>query len=73
MVAGVGYYYESFNTKDGGRAVIKAIIDHDKNIEEYKQKNQYLFNQLSIYNKNNIDRHVEPLFSLFEEKQAVYA
>ena len=71
MLAHVGYYYEPFNTKDGGRAVIKAITEHDKNFDSYKEKNQYLFNQLSIYNQGNINKHVESLFSLFEQSQLV--
>ncbi|MFM2343908.1 MAG: hypothetical protein RLZZ210_516 [Pseudomonadota bacterium] len=73
MLAHVGYYYEPFNTKDGARAIIQAITNHDANFEEYKERNKYLFNQLSIYNKDNINRHVEPLFSLFEKNQLAYA
>jgi len=66
MLRDVGYYYESFNTKDGARAVIDAITNHDKNFENYKQKTKYLFEHLSIYNKSNIDYHIQALFSLFE-------
>ncbi len=65
MLQGVGYYYQSFNTKDGARALINAINDHDKNFESYLERNKHLFNELSIKNQRNINHHVDNLFALF--------
>jgi Protein of unknown function (DUF2827) len=72
MLRGVGYYYESFNTKDGARAVIDAIQNHDAHFDDYQMNNKRLFQQLSIHNPHNVGQHVDQLFALFN-KQNTYA
>lgn len=34
----IGYYYKDYNTQDGGKALTKALLSHDSNLEEYKKK-----------------------------------
>jgi Protein of unknown function (DUF2827) len=52
-----GYYYPSFEPELGGRAVVEAFENHDKNHVEYREKGVALAAKLSPTARHNIDLH----------------
>lgn len=60
-----GYYYESFDARDGARALVEAMTHHDKRFAEYNQQCQRLLKRIDISNPDNIRRHDELLYGLF--------
>jgi Protein of unknown function (DUF2827) len=68
MLKSVGYYYEPFNTKDGARALIDAVQNHDKNFDAHVAANKNLFSQLSTKNPHSINMYVDGLFALFAKQ-----
>ena len=43
FLADYGYYYESFDAESGGKALIDALENHDRNLDAYRVQNQKLF------------------------------
>lgn len=58
-----GYYYEGFNVEEGSNQLLFALEHHDKNLEEYKDKNKKVIDRylptneksIEIYNKMIMD------------------
>jgi len=40
MCRDVGYYYEGFNVKEGARMLDKILLEHDKDIDGYNERNK---------------------------------
>ena len=54
MCKDLGYYYEGSSTVDGANQLNWILENHDKNIEEYKEKNKKVLDRYSINNPNII-------------------
>jgi hypothetical protein len=59
-----GYYYPIFEPEEGGKAVVDAFENHDKNLKAYKAKAAKLIASLSPVAKHNIDLHEELLWAI---------
>jgi hypothetical protein len=62
-----GYYYEGFNVDDGAKQLIYAITEHDKNIEEYKEKNKKVLNRYLPTNPKSIKTYDKMIDDLFKK------
>lgn len=54
MCKDLGYYYEGSSTVDGANQLNWILENHDKNIEEYKERNKKVLDRYSINNSNLI-------------------
>lgn len=62
----VGYYYEGFDVEDGVRALERAIFEHDKNLETYRENANAFLATVDPASEQVIaeyDREVRRLFS----------
>ena len=59
-----GYYYPIFEPEEGGKAVVRAFENHDKNLDAYRAKAAELIASLSPVAKHNIDLHEKLLWEI---------
>jgi len=52
LIKDMGYYYNEFDIAEGKDKLEYAILNHDKNIEEYEEKNKKL---LFNFSSDNLD------------------
>jgi hypothetical protein len=60
-----GYYYEGFDATAGAAALGQALLNHDAQLDDYQQRNQCLFDRLSIHHADNIAGYEHGLDVLF--------
>jgi hypothetical protein len=66
LVKDLGYYYEDGDTIQGAKQLDYILTEHDKNIEEYDERNDKVLQRYHIYNKDIIetyDRLIEGLWN----------
>lgn len=61
----VGYYYPEFDPVQGGQILINALLNHEKNIEQYKTKVNTLLWRFSIDNPVVQSAHFDLIQSLY--------
>lgn len=52
-----GYYYEDFDAEAGGRALVRAMKEHDASLDQYRATNSRLFKRLDPKSPGNIRLH----------------
>lgn len=52
-----GYYYESFDAESGGVALLRALRDHDRDLDAYRARHRALFEFLDPTNPRTIAAH----------------
>jgi hypothetical protein len=65
MIKDGGYYYEGFNITKGAEQLKIALQDHDKNIEEYIEKNKPILNRYTSTNPELVDTYKKLIDNLF--------
>jgi hypothetical protein len=65
MVKDLGYYYEGSNTIDGSEKLNWILNNHDKNIEEYNQKNKKVLDRYDIENPEMIEIYDKLIYNVF--------
>lgn len=70
-----GYYYKEFEPEDGGRVMVEALKNHDKNLEKYKANNEKLFAKVNPTSPENVQIHEDLLLNTkrstsFDKKSA---
>jgi len=55
MIKESGYYYNEFDVKQGKKQLLKALTEHDNNIEEYNERSQKTLNRFLPTNEQSID------------------
>lgn len=58
-----GYYYEDFDAEDGARALLRAIKEHDRSLDQYAARNAPLFAQLDPRSPDIIRLHEKLMFA----------
>ena len=61
---GAGYYYDLFDINEGAKAIEDAILNQDKNIEEYMQKSSDVLTKYSIKNELVKDQYKKLIDSI---------
>jgi hypothetical protein len=59
----VGYFYPDFDADAGADALIRAITEHDENIEEYEEKSKKFIWKHSVDNPNNYTAYESEIYS----------
>jgi hypothetical protein len=65
MLRDFGYHYPDFDCREGGRALLRAFAEHDRQLPLYREKARDLFRRLDVANPDNIDAYTRELLSLF--------
>ena len=65
MCKDLGYYYEGSDTFGGGQMLNHILENHDKNLEEYNQKNKKVLDRYNIENPNLIEIYDKLIYNLF--------
>ena len=62
-----GYYYPDFDSQEGGKALVNAFAQHDRNLEAYRAKSKELLSRLDIAHPENIETYTRELDLLFAD------
>ena len=68
MCKELGYYYEGSNIKEGSNKLNWILANHDKNINEYKDRNNDILYRYYIDNPIIIDSYNNLINNLFNNK-----
>jgi hypothetical protein len=68
MLANAGYYYPDFDPVRGGRVLVDALINHSKNLHEYKKNAAQTLWRFSIDNPDVQAIYAELLMILFDSR-----
>lgn len=71
----LGYYYEGSSTKDGSTVLNWVLENHDKNLENYEQRNLQVLYRYYVGNPKLIETYdtlIEKLFNGGNKKELVY-
>lgn len=60
-----GYYYPDFDCQEGGRALLRAFEQHDRDLTGYKARAAKLLHQLDVAHPANVEAYTRELLSLF--------
>ena len=52
-----GYYYPDYDTKEGARALKKALLNHDENLDNYIKSSKKILDQYSPKNPEVIKQY----------------
>lgn len=63
MLDDCGYRYRDLDPQDGGRALIQAIAQHDRNLEAYKASAQRFLAKLNPTSEHNIRQYSEAIWN----------
>lgn len=61
MLGDAGYYYPSFDSAAGGRALLDAWRHHDTHFDDYRKKAHAILHEVSVDNRANVDAYVARL------------
>ena len=61
----LGYYYEGSDTKMGAKMLDYILTEHDKNIQEYHEKNDLVLQRYHADNEKLIETYDKLIFNLF--------
>ena len=65
LIKDAGYYYDGFDVEKGKEKLKYALLEHDKNIEEYSRKSKLVLDRYLPTNKKSIkiyDKLIDDLF-----------
>ncbi|WP_017920019.1 DUF2827 domain-containing protein [Burkholderia gladioli] len=60
-----GYYYPGFDCQAGGRALLRAFVEHDVNLDAYREQSKQVLDAVSIYHPGNLAAYTEALSALY--------
>jgi hypothetical protein len=73
MIKNLGYYYPDFDCQKGGAAIVQAYAEHDKNVEDYRQRATEFLRTLDISHQANIDAYRSEILALFDSESVMRA
>jgi len=59
MCKEIGYYYEGFDGEQGREQLLWILENHDKNVDEYTERNRKELFKYSTQNEKNIDSYIK--------------
>jgi Protein of unknown function (DUF2827) len=68
MIKDYGYYYPDFDADAGADALIRALTEHDQNLEAYSQKSKELLHFVSTHSADNLEKYMQRLRALVAER-----
>jgi hypothetical protein len=70
----LGYYYENGDTKQGAKMLDYILTEHDKNLQEYHEKNDLVLQRYHADNENLIETYDKLIYNLFNggNKDLIY-
>lgn len=68
LCSDVGYYYPEFNYEEGGNKIIEAIRNHDKNKDEYLERNRRVIDRYLPTNVELQQKYIKLIGDLFNPK-----
>jgi hypothetical protein len=66
LLDGCGYRYRDFDPEDGGRAILQAFLEHDRNLDNYLSEARRLLGRLDPRSDANVRSYSEAICDLFE-------
>lgn len=63
LIDDCGYRYRDLDPQDGGRALIQALAQHDRNLDAYKSSAQRLLAKLDPTSEHNIRQYSEAIWN----------
>ena len=71
LIKDYGYYYEEFDAHEGAIQLIKALTEHDRNLDWHAQNNAELLQAVNCLNPKNIEAHAQRLHALVDSPKTV--
>jgi hypothetical protein len=68
LLDGCGYRYENFDPQDGGRALIQALLQHDRNLEAYRSDARRFLSRLDPTSEENVRAYSDAIAGLFADR-----
>jgi hypothetical protein len=70
----LGYYYENGDTKQGAKMLDYILTEHDKNLQEYHERNDLVLQRYHADNENLIETYDKLIYNLFNggNKDLIY-
>lgn len=65
LIDGCGYRYRDFDPQDGGRAVLQAVMEHDRNLEAYRADSRRLLAKLDPASDDNIRAYSDAIWNAY--------
>lgn len=65
MIKDAGYYYPDFEIGKGSDLLKWVIENHDKNIDEYNEKNEEVMTRYTVYNEGLVETYGKLIDNLF--------
>ena len=62
-----GYYYPEFDSREAGKALLRAFSEHDGDLPRYRVKTKALLAGLDVANTGNIEAYTRELLNLFPD------
>lgn len=66
MIKDAGYYYDGFNVEMGKEKLLFALMEHDKNREEYEEKSKIILDSFLPTNEQNLKVYKKTILDLFK-------
>jgi hypothetical protein len=66
MMKDHGYFYPEFDSPEGGKALLRAFEEHDRNLDAYKRKAKDFLVTLDVAAPANVETYTRELLALFE-------
>lgn len=66
LIDGCGYRYTNFDPEDGGKALLQAFLQHDRNLQNYIADGRKLLAKLDPTSDANVRLYSEAIARLFE-------
>jgi hypothetical protein len=63
-----GYFYPEFDSREGGRTLLRAFEAHDRDLPQYRENASKLLAQLDVANAANIEAYSRELLNLFTDR-----
>ena len=60
-----GYRYRDFDPQDGGRALLQAVMEHDRNLDDYKAKARTLLAKLDLASDANVKLYSDAIWNAY--------
>jgi hypothetical protein len=60
-----GYYYPDFDAQEGGRQLLRALAEHDANLDDYRQRARQVMDTVNPFNQVNLDAYAQRLMHLW--------
>ncbi len=65
LIDGCGYRYRDFDPQDGGRALLQAVMEHDRNLEAYRADGRRLLAKLDPTSDDNVRAYSDAIWNAY--------